>query len=113
MQCNTIQIEDYNSLKSRAGRSASVSALGGSQSLGTFHFKKPLTVAGLPKSYSISIDGSGPGYLTPSQMGRQELYMEIPFQAVFGLQRRERPLRVVSRFDGEGIEAAARSAELL
>lgn len=83
---------DYNSLKNRAGRSASVSALGGSQSLGTFQFRQPLTVQGLPKSYSISMDGSGPGYLTPSEMGRQELYVEIPFQAVFGLQRRERAL---------------------
>jgi len=86
-------MEDYNSLKNRAGRSASVSALGGSQSLGTFQFKAPLTVDGLPKSYSFSMDGTGTaGYLTPSQMGRQELYMEIPFQAVFGLQRKEHAL---------------------
>jgi len=87
-----IQTEDYNSLMNRAGRSASVSALGGSQSLGKFQFKEPLQVAGLPKSYSISMDGSGPSYLTPSEMGRQELYMEIPFTAVFGLQKRERSL---------------------
>ena len=85
-------MEDYNSLKSRVGRSASAGAIGGSRSLGTFQFRQPLTVAGLPKSYSISMDGSGPSYLTPSQMGRQELYVEIPFQAVFGLQRKEHSL---------------------
>lgn len=78
-----------NSLASRAGRSASIGALGGTQSLGTFSFREPPTIAGLPKSYSISADGS-PSYLTPTQMGRQELYQQVPFQAVFGLQRKER-----------------------
>jgi hypothetical protein len=46
-------------------------------------------VAGLPKSYSVSADGS-PSYLTPTEMGRQELYQQVPFTAVFGLQKRER-----------------------
>ena len=83
--------EDYNSLKSKAGRSASIGALGGTQSMGTFQFKQPLGVAGLPKSYSVSADGS-PSYLTPTQMGRQELYIEVPFTAVMGLQRKERTI---------------------
>lgn len=59
--------------------------------MGTFQFKEPLGVAGLPKSYSVSADGS-PSYLTPTQMGRQELYIEVPFAAVFGLQRKERSI---------------------
>lgn len=57
--------------------------------MGTFSFKEPPTISGLPKSYSVSADGS-PSYLTPTQMGRQELYKEVPFTAVFGLQRTER-----------------------
>lgn len=73
----------------KAGRSASISALGGSSSLGSFHFKAAPNVAGLPKSYSVSPDGS-PSYLTPTQFGRQELYQQVPFAAVFGLQKRER-----------------------
>ncbi|CAB9524177.1 family 2, facilitated glucose transporter member [Seminavis robusta] len=73
----------------KAGRSASIGALGGSSSLGSFHFKSAPNVQGLPKSYSVSADGS-PSYLTPTQMGRQELYQQVPFTAVFGLQKRER-----------------------
>ena len=73
----------------KAGRSASIGALGGSSSLGSFHFKAAPNVQGLPKSYSVSADGS-PSYLTPTQMGRQELYQQVPFAAVFGLQKRER-----------------------
>ena len=47
---------------------------------------------GMPtKSYSISGDGS-PSYLTPLQMGRQDLYELIPFTAVFGMQRKERTM---------------------
>jgi len=77
-----------NSLVNRAGRSASIGALGGTRSMGTFQFKEPPQVPGLPKSYSVSADGS-PSYLTPTQMGRQELYVEVPFAAVFGLQKKE------------------------
>jgi len=44
------------------------------------------------KSYSIGGDGTV-SYLTPLQMGRQELYEVIPFTAVFGLQKKERNLR--------------------
>ncbi|KAL7562337.1 hypothetical protein ACA910_016400 [Epithemia clementina (nom. ined.)] len=82
---------EYNSLVNRAGRSASIGALGGTQSLGTFSFIQPPQVKGLPKSYSVSADGT-PSYLTPTQMGRQELYKEVPFQAVFGLQRNVRSI---------------------
>jgi SP family facilitated glucose transporter-like MFS transporter 3 len=57
--------------------------------LGTFRVTEPPPVAGLPKSYSVSADGT-PSSLTPSQLGRQELYTQVPFTAVFGLQRRER-----------------------
>ena len=49
----------------------------------------PQRVIGLPKSYSISADGT-PSYLTPIELGRQELYSQVPFTAVFGLQRRQR-----------------------
>jgi len=72
----------------KAGRSASIGALGGTSSLGSFHFTRPPSVRGLPKSYSVSADGS-PSYLTPTQMGRQELYEHVPFTAVFGLQKME------------------------
>lgn len=61
--------------------------------MGTFAFKEPLGVAGLPKSYSVSAGGDGSmSSLTPTQMGRQELYIEVPFAAVFGLQRKERSI---------------------
>jgi SP family facilitated glucose transporter-like MFS transporter 3 len=88
-QYTPVSPREGNSLTNRVGRSASIGALGGTQSLGTFSFKEPPTIAGLPKSYSVSADGS-PSYLTPTQMGRQELYKEVPFTAVFGLQRTER-----------------------
>ena len=70
-------------------RSASIGALGGSASLGTFKLKETPQVAGLPKSYSVNADGS-PSFLTPTQLGRQELYTQVPFTAVMGLQRTER-----------------------
>jgi SP family facilitated glucose transporter-like MFS transporter 3 len=57
--------------------------------LGTFQFTEAPNVPGLPKSYSIAADGS-PSGLTPSQLGRQELYTQVPFTAVFGLQKKER-----------------------
>ena len=41
---------------------------------------------------SFSSSSQAPSYLTPTQMGRQELYKDIPFQAVFGLQRMERSI---------------------
>jgi SP family facilitated glucose transporter-like MFS transporter 3 len=63
--------------------------LGGSSSLGTFQFTQTPEVPGLSKSYSVAADGS-PSFLTPTQLGRQELYTQVPFTAVFGLQKRER-----------------------
>lgn len=57
-------------------------------SLGAFQFLPPTNIAGqLPRSYSV--DGTA-SVLTPSEMGRQELYTQVPFTAVFGLQKRER-----------------------
>lgn len=76
---------------SKAGRSASIGALGGSASLGTFQFKEQPNVKGLPRAYSVSADGSA-SYLTPTQLGRQELYQQVPFTAVFGLQKKERTI---------------------
>lgn len=57
--------------------------------MGTFRVAETPTLAGLPKSYSVNADGT-PSHLTPSQLGRQELYTQVPFTAVFGLQRKER-----------------------
>jgi hypothetical protein len=82
--------EDYTHL-SRQGRAASISALGGTQSMGRFSFRQVPNIKGLPKSYSVSADGS-PSYLTPTQLGRQELYKGVPFTAVFGLQRSVRDM---------------------
>lgn len=83
-------MNDYNGQElAKAGRSASIGALGGSSRLGSFHFKDTSNIPGLPKSYSVNADGT-PSYLTPTEMGRQELYQQVPFAAVFGLQKRER-----------------------
>ncbi len=60
--------------------------MGGSASLGNFRIAEVPHIAGLPKSYSVSADGS-PSVLTPSQLGKQELYTQVPFTAVFGLQK--------------------------
>eukprot|EP00559_Dactyliosolen_fragilissimus_P003425 CAMPEP_0184858844 /NCGR_PEP_ID=MMETSP0580-20130426/3880_1 /TAXON_ID=1118495 /ORGANISM="Dactyliosolen fragilissimus" /LENGTH=714 /DNA_ID=CAMNT_0027355169 /DNA_START=2155 /DNA_END=4299 /DNA_ORIENTATION=- len=49
------------------------------------------TKKAVPKSYSVSADGSV-SVLTPLQMGRHELYENIPFTAVFGMQKKERNL---------------------
>lgn len=75
----------------RSLRSASSAALGGSSSLGHFRVADPPPVAGLPKSYSIAADGSA-SHLTPAELGRQELYTQVPFTAVFGLQKKERTI---------------------
>lgn len=48
-------------------------------------------IAGLPKSYSVSADGT-PSTLTPSELGKQELYSQVPFTAVFGLQKSARSI---------------------
>eukprot|EP00934_Nitzschia_sp_Nitz4_P008087 Nitzschia sp. Nitz4//scaffold105_size73764//47107//49358//NITZ4_005678-RA/size73764-processed-gene-0.20-mRNA-1//-1//CDS//3329532453//8077//frame0 len=72
-------------------RSASAAALGGSSSFGSFRFAEIPQVEGLPRSYSVSADGT-PSALTPSQLGKQELYTQVPFTAVFGLQKSSRNL---------------------
>ena len=48
---------------------------------------------GMKKSYSVSAEGAI-SYLTPLQMGRQELYQSIPFTAVYGMQNMERNMSV-------------------
>jgi MFS transporter, SP family, solute carrier family 2 (facilitated glucose transporter), member 3 len=78
--------------------------MGGTQGLGTFAFKEPPTVKGLPKSYSVSADGS-PSFLTPTEMGRQELYREIPFTAVFGLGKMERSVSQAFATFAAGLDA--------
>ena len=79
-----------NSELARSLRSHSAGVLGGSSSLGNFRVALD-NVAGLPRSYSASADGS-PAMLTPSELGRQELYTQVPFQAVFGLQKSSRQI---------------------
>lgn len=68
--------------------------LGGSSSFGNFRITGAAGTdprsAGLTKSHSVS--GSAPSTLTPSELGRQELYSQVPFQAVFGLQHKERQI---------------------
>ena len=71
-------------------RSASVGHLGGSKSLGHFRVAEQPHIRGLPKSYSVAADGTP--FLTPTQLGRQELYTQVPFTAVFGLQKLERTI---------------------
>jgi hypothetical protein len=80
-----------NSELARSARSHSAGVLGGSSSLGNFRVLDNTTgPGGLTKSYSVS--GSRPATLTPSELGRQELYELLPFQAVFGLQKKEREI---------------------
>ena len=43
----------------------------------------------LPRSYSASMDGEL-ATMTPSEMGRQEMYSQVPFIAIPGLQKKER-----------------------
>lgn len=83
---------DFERPINKTARSVSVGAFGGSASLGTFRFSERPNVQGMPKSYSVSLDGTAPEGLTPTQLGRQELYEQIPFAAVFGLQKKERTL---------------------
>jgi SP family facilitated glucose transporter-like MFS transporter 3 len=71
----------------RSARSHSAGVLGGSSSLGNF---RVTNVEGTGLTKAISVSGSRPATLTPSELGRQELYTQVPFQAVFGLQKKER-----------------------
>lgn len=59
--------------------------------MGNFRIAPDSDVAGFARSYSASADATG-GTLTPSQLGRQELYQQVPFQAVFGLQKTSRTI---------------------
>lgn len=64
--------------------------LGGSSSMGNFRINMGDDLAkSLPRSYSASMDGEL-ATLTPSEMGRQEMYTQVPFIAVPGLQKKER-----------------------
>jgi MFS transporter, SP family, solute carrier family 2 (facilitated glucose transporter), member 3 len=105
LQSKKKQYDDRNSLQNKMGRSASIGALGGTQTLGTFHVKTtsldtsidlalpPSSGPGHQRARSLSADGGSYMMdLTPTQMGRQELYIEVPFTAVFGLQRKERSI---------------------
>lgn len=66
-----------------------MAAIGGSDALGTFQVQQQPAVEGLAKSYSVAADGS-PASITPMELGKQELYEQIPFMAVAGLQKKER-----------------------
>ena len=86
------EFEGYgNSELARNVRSASAGALGGSSSLGNFRVAEDAKIGGMSRAYSVSADGT-PSYLSPSQLGRQELYTQVPFTAVFGLQKLERSI---------------------
>jgi len=45
----------------------------------------------MPRSYSATMNGELPT-LTPSEMGRQEMYTQVPFMAIPGLQKKEREI---------------------
>lgn len=56
-------------------------------------YKADSTSKMMAKSFSVGADGSI-SYNTPLQMSRAELYENIPFTAVFGLQKKERSMSV-------------------
>jgi hypothetical protein len=106
------RVEGYgNSERDRNVRSASVGAMGGSSSLGNFRVAQQPQINGLPKSYSVSADGSA-SYLTPSQLGRQELYSQIPFMSVFGMQRLERTTSEAFANYAAGVDIATQKGYL-
>jgi len=74
----------------RSVRSHTTGKLGGSSSMGNFRINMgdELTKS-LPRSYSASMDGEL-ATMTPSEMGRQEMYSQVPFIAIPGLQKKER-----------------------
>ena len=45
--------------------------------------------------------------LTPTQLGRQELYEQIPFTAIFGLQKKERSLSKAFASYAADVDAAS------
>jgi SP family facilitated glucose transporter-like MFS transporter 3 len=79
-----------NSDYARSVRSHTMAKLGGSSSMGNFRMNlgDDLSKA-LPRSYSATMDGQLP-ILSPSEMARQEMYTQVPFVAMYGLQKKER-----------------------
>lgn len=80
-----------NSELARSLRSHSAGVLGGSSSFGNFRVLVDPHVPGLSRSSSAASHGEV-ATLTPSELGRHELYSQVPFQAVFGLQKKERQI---------------------
>jgi SP family facilitated glucose transporter-like MFS transporter 3 len=82
----------------RSGRNHSAAVIGGSSSFGNF---KVLTddAAHHPDMT-----------LTPSELGRQELYTQVPFQAVFGLQKKEREISIAFAHYAADLDVASSSA---
>lgn len=76
----------------RSVRSHTIGKLGGSSSMGNFRINMgdELTKS-LPRSYSATMDGQL-ATMTPSEMGRQEMYSQVPFVAIPGLQKKEREI---------------------
>jgi hypothetical protein len=70
-QCNGGGGSQNSIPKSRHIRSASIGALGGSQSLGLFQVIQDLALQRLPRSYSVSADIT-PSKFTAREMGRRE-----------------------------------------
>lgn len=82
-------LED-SSENARSVRSHASFKLGGSSSMGNFRVTLDEELRkSLPRSYSASMDGTSTT-MTPSEMGRQEMYTQVPFVAIPGLQKKER-----------------------
>ena len=87
-----VKLMGNDSEYTRSVRSNVEGKLGGSSSMGNFRMNivnEELSEA-LPRSYSAAIVDGTAATLTPSEMGRQQMYMQVPFHAMFGLQRKER-----------------------
>eukprot|EP00546_Thalassionema_frauenfeldii_P003309 CAMPEP_0178932078 /NCGR_PEP_ID=MMETSP0786-20121207/22372_1 /TAXON_ID=186022 /ORGANISM="Thalassionema frauenfeldii, Strain CCMP 1798" /LENGTH=611 /DNA_ID=CAMNT_0020609239 /DNA_START=298 /DNA_END=2133 /DNA_ORIENTATION=- len=79
---STPLVSKGESRRSNAALRASVAAIGGSQRLGSFRV--------LSNRMSTSFGGGSDVDLTPAELGKLELYEQIPFHAVAGLQQKER-----------------------
>jgi len=76
----------------RSVRSHTIGKLGGSSSMGNFRINMGDELSkSLPRSYSATMDGQL-ATMTPSEMGRQEMYSQVPFVAIPGLQKKEREI---------------------
>ena len=79
-----------SSENAKSARNYAASKLGGSSSMGNFRITLDEELRkSLPRSYSASMDGTSTT-MTPSEMGRQEMYTQVPFVAIPGLQKKER-----------------------